>query len=342
MSPNGRRESGLPARDRRKMSRARKTGKTRKEKVEENIRSAIKTAAVAGPTASGKSRLAVALAKRLHGQVISCDSMQIYRGMDIGTGKVTKEEAEGVPHHLIDIADPKEGFSLAEYIALAREAVLKVTREGFLPILCGGTGLYLDHVLDGTALSEAPGDENIRRKLECLGSEELYAMLVQTDPQSARAVHPNNRKRVIRALEIYHASGVTKTEWDARSKVNGNPYNAKVILLLPGDRQKLYEAIDARVDEMFHRGLEHEARLLFESHPSPTAAQAIGYKEFLPYFEGVATLKEVKERIKQASRNYAKRQLTWFGRRAYSSLCLDSLLPFEEQVERAASYIAEN
>ncbi len=295
--------------------------------------------AIGGPTASGKSRLAIALAKKLGGQVISCDSMQVYRGMDVGTGKISGEQAKGIRHRLIDIADPSQSFSLSEYIALARKAILEVEEEGDLPILCGGTGLYLDHVLMGTALSEAPADESIRRELERLDSAKLYEMLQKIDPESAFATHPNNRKRVIRALEIYRASGTTKTQWDLRSREKESPYGVKRILLIPQNRELLYGAIDARVDEMFKQGLEVEARALFERHPSPTAAQAIGYKEFLPYFSGDATLEQVKQKIKQASRNYAKRQLTWFRKMEKDALCLDPWLPLEQQVLAAVSYI---
>lgn len=271
-----------------------------------------KLIAVAGPTATGKSALAVDLALALDGEVISCDSMQIYRTMDIGTGKVTKEEARGVVHRMIDVADPNEEYSLADFISAARRAIEKTLTCGKLPIVCGGTGLYLDRLLDGTAFSEAGGDGEVRAQLEKRTSEDLYAELCRVDPESAAATHRNNRKRVIRALEIYRATGRTKSDWDRASHPEEAPYRALRILLLPEDRAKLYAAIEKRVDGMFEKGLEKEARALAARSCAATAAQAIGYKEFLPYFEGQCSLEDVKNQIKQSSRRYAKRQLTWF------------------------------
>ena len=253
----------------------------------------IKLLAVAGPTASGKSALAVALARRLGGEVISCDSMQIYKGMDIGTGKVSEEEMQGVKHRLLDIAEPCRSFSLSDYMALAQTAIEETAKSGAFPILCGGTGMYLDHLLGGTALSSAPGDEALRAELSLKSNGELYKELSSVDPQSAAATHPNNRKRVLRALEIYLLSGKTKTQWDEESKSGPSPYDYRLILLLPKDRQTLYDRIDRRVEEMFSMGLPEEARRLFAQNPSPTAAQAIGYKELRPSGEGQTGLPEL-------------------------------------------------
>lgn len=294
--------------------------------------------AVAGPTGAGKSRLAAAIARSIGGEVVSCDSMQIYRGMDIGTGKVTKEEKCGVPHHLLDIADVKENFSLADFLELARRTVDEIVARRKTPVLCGGTGLYLDRLTDGTDLSAAPSNEELRKELEKLDNTSLHAALAGIDPESAAAIHENNRKRVIRALEIALLTGVNKTEWDARSKKDGSPYDRRLILLLPEDRQTLYDAIGRRVDAMFAVGLEEEARRVLSSSPSRSAMQAIGYKEFLPYFDGEQTLEEVKEKIKQASRNYAKRQLTWFAREE-DALRLYFETPLEEQLRAALAYI---
>ena len=294
---------------------------------------------ICGPTASGKSTLAVDLALKYGGQVISCDAMQIYRGMDIGTGKVGAEEMRGVRHRMLDIADPSENFSLAGFIDRARREIDETLTEGALPILCGGTGLYLDRLLDGTALSEATADDNVRAELEKRTSEELFSELLRVDPASAAATHQNNRKRVIRALEIYRVTGMPKSVWDERSHNAPPPYDALRILLLPGDRQALYDRIDARVDAMFAAGLENEARALFADSPSTTAAQAIGYKEFLPYFAGEQSLDEVKNAIKQASRNYAKRQLTWFKRT--DSVVIDCLLTEEEKIKEAERAVKE-
>lgn len=300
-----------------------------------------KIAVIAGPTGSGKSRLAVLLAEALHGQVISCDSMQIYRGMDIGTGKVTAEEARGVRHRMLDIADPSESYSLAGFTDLATKEIEETAREGYFPILCGGTGLYLENLLYETRLSEAPKDEGLRKSLEKESSEELYTRLCAVDPESAAATHQNNRKRVIRALEIYELTGKTKTEWDRGSRTGERRYDAEVILLLPDSREALYDAINRRVDGMFLMGLEEEARRLYERPLSETAAQAIGYKEFLRYFKGEERIEDAKERIKQASRNYAKRQLTWFLNRQRECPTVSSALPPEEQLKRATE-ILEN
>ena len=297
-----------------------------------------KLLAVGGPTASGKTALAVELAIRLNGEIVSMDSMQIYARMRIGTASPTKEEKRGVPHHLIDIADVRETFSLADFLDLARRTVDGIAARGKTPVLCGGTGLYLDRLLDGTDLSAAPSDEELRRELEKLDNASLHAKLAGIDPESAGAIHENNRKRVIRALEIALLTGVNKTDWDARSKKDESPYDKRLILLLPEDRQTLYGAIDRRVDAMFGAGLEDEARRVLSSSPSRSSLQAIGYKEFLPYFDGKQTLEEVKEKIKQASRNYAKRQLTWFAREE-DALRLYFETPLEEQLRAALAYI---
>ena len=298
---------------------------------------------LSGPTASGKSALSVALAKSfinrgVEARVISCDSMQIYRGMDVGTGKITPPEADGVPHLLLDVLDPAERCSLADFTTLAHNAIDQTVKEGALPILCGGTGLYLDNILYDTTLSDAPANEALRAELERLDSGELHRRLREVDEKSADAIHQNNRKRVIRALEIYLLTGRTKSDWDAASRVKKSRYNAKRVHLICEDRAYLYDRINRRVDGMFSAGLEEEARRLFSAPLSETAAGAIGYKEFLPYFRGECTLKEVKEQVKQASRNYAKRQLTWFKKEQEGALLLDCALPIEEQLERVLSF----
>ncbi len=297
-----------------------------------------KLIAVSGPTGSGKSRLAVHLALQLGGEVISADSMQVYRGMDIGTGKVKREEMMGVPHHLLDILSPCEEYSLSDYIENGKKAIEEVSSRGKLPVLCGGTGLYTDALLSGTTLSEASGDPAYRAELEHLDSDTLWAMLKDVDPPAADATHKNNRKRVIRALEIYRSTGIPKTEWDSRSKKD-SPYDCTHILMCPANREALYDTINRRVDEMFSEGLEEEARRIYTEHPSLTATQAIGYKEFLPYFEGQATIETVKEKIKQASRNYAKRQMTWFRTKEQTAVCIDPILPIETQVETVLKHL---
>lgn len=277
-------------------------------------------AAVVGPTASGKTALALELARSFGGEIVSCDSMQIYRGMDIGTAKPTKAEMEDIPHHMIDIVEPSENFSAADYAALAKDAVADIISRGKLPIFCGGTGLYLDSVLTANEYANTETDPNVRKELlieaEKFGKEALWERLRAVDPESAAASHPNNVKRVVRALEIYITSGITKTEWDNRSRLHPSPFDS-VIIALDRPREELYDRIDKRVDIMLEAGLEEEVRTLVDSGRLPmdsTAAQAIGYKEFIDYFGGKASLDEVADLIKQASRRYAKRQITWFKR----------------------------
>jgi tRNA dimethylallyltransferase len=275
----------------------------------------IKIVAVTGPTASGKTALAIELAKRLDGEIISCDSMQIYKGMDIGTAKVTEEETQGVPHHLIDIVSPESDFSCAEYSSLAKAKIEEIVSRGKTPIFCGGTGLYLDSVLTANTFSEAEKDESYRAFLETKSVDELHAMLTDVDPESAEAIHKNNVKRVIRALEIFRTTGVTKTEWDKRSRLAEAPYDSLVIGLNFRQRETLYQRINLRVDLMLEAGLLDEVKKLdTPAFRASTASDGIGYKEILRYTDGLCTLEEAVEEIKKASRNYAKRQITWFAR----------------------------
>ena len=269
-----------------------------------------------GPTASGKTALSVEIAKRFGGEVISCDSMQIYKEMDVGTAKVTAEEMRGVPHHLVSIVSPHEEFSCADYATAARKAIEDIASRGKLPVFCGGTGLYLDSVLKNTEFSAAGKDEEYRAYLENECSPEtLHRMLSEVDPESAASIHQNNVKRVIRALEIYRVTGKTKTEWDAISRLTESPYDSVIIGLNYRSRETLYSRIDRRVDIMMEEGLLDEVkRLDTPEFRGSTASQAIGYKEILSYFDGGCTLTDAVEAIKQYSRNYAKRQLTWFGK----------------------------
>lgn len=280
-----------------------------------------KIIAVAGPTASGKTALAVSLAKALDGEVISNDSMQVYRGMEIGTAAPTEAEMNGIPHHMIGCIDPTEEFSCADYAASARVHIEEISNRKRLPIFCGGTGLYLDAVLSVDNFSESAKDETLRAELSAFaeknGAEALHERLRRIDPVSADAIHANNVRRVIRAIEIYETTGVTKTEWDARSLYADSPYDAKIIVLDFLSRGLLYERIDRRVDTMFEMGLEEEVRSLYNAgllQEKKPAYQAIGYKEFVPYFKGECSLTEVAEQIKLNTRHYAKRQQTWFKR----------------------------
>ncbi|MBR4071479.1 MAG: tRNA (adenosine(37)-N6)-dimethylallyltransferase MiaA [Clostridia bacterium] len=286
-------------------------------KVNENK----KLIAVAGPTASGKTALAVQLALHYNGEVVSNDSMQIYKGMEIGTAAPTIEERLGVPHHLVGICSPDTDFSCADYSELGKNCANEIISRGKLPVFCGGTGLYLDAVTSISNYSEGVKNETLRealtREAEELGNEAVHAKLRAVDPEAADAIHPNNVRRVIRAIEIYETTGVPKTEWDRRSKDAVPPFDAKIVVLEFLNRELLYERIDRRVDMMIEAGLEAEARKLFAegliSEKSP-AYQAIGYKELLPYFAGEETLAEGADRIRQNSRRYAKRQITWFKR----------------------------
>ena len=287
------------------------------------IEQKIKILAVVGPTASGKTAVAVELAKRLGGEVISCDSMQIYRRRDIGTAKPTREEMSGIVHHLIDAVEPDAPFSCAEYVTRAAQAAKEITARGKLPILCGGTGLYLDRFLCGE-MEETQADEALRASLfayaESEGIEALHARLRAVDPESADAIHPNNVKRVVRALEIYEQTGIPKSEFDRRSQVVESPYDATVIGLFYPRREVLYERINRRVDIMLADGLLEETERLMQEgvfEVNQTAAQAIGYKELLGYFDGNETLTEAAENLKTATRRYAKRQITWFSAKPY-------------------------
>jgi len=299
---------------------------------------------VVGPTASGKTSLSVRLAKELDGEVISADSMQMYRGMDIGTAKPTREEMAGVPHHLIDILEVEETFSVADYAALARTLIREIGKRGKLPILTGGTGLYISAVTDHLQFSPIPGDEalreRLRRQAETQGKEAVHRLLQECDPETAAAIHPNNLGRVIRAIEVYQITGVTMAEHNRRSRAVPPPYRTCILGLTSRDRQFLYDRIDRRVDRMLEAGLLEEAKAVLGKPLSRTAAQAIGYKELRGWLDGTESLERAVERLKQESRNYAKRQLAWFRReKAVRWLEIDAF-PDEESLYRAALEIA--
>ena len=275
---------------------------------------------VAGPTASGKSGLAVALAEKIGGEIVSADSMQIYRKLSIGTAKPTKAEMGGIPHYLLDFADPARPFSAADYVTRAEEVVKEILSRDKLPLFCGGTGLYFDAFLRG-GFAETPSDPALREEL-CRyaaenGKDALYLRLAAIDPVSAAGTHPNNVKRVVRALEICLLSGKKKSDLDRETSEYPPRYRATVIGLL-WSRELLNGRIDRRVDEMIRAGLPEEAERLRKegifAH-SATAAQAIGYKELFGYLDGEMTLGEATEALKIATRQYAKRQMTWFRAR---------------------------
>ncbi len=272
----------------------------------------IKIIAVVGPTASGKTELSLRLCEALNGEIISCDSMQIYKNMDIGTAKPFLTERRGIPHHLFDVCAPDEEFSCADYKRLAEDAIADIVSRGKTPIFCGGTGLYLSSVLRGGELSpDIP--EGIREELEKRSPDENWDELVRVDPDAAALTHKNNVKRVIRALEIYHGTEKTKTEWDRLSLENESRYDALIFGLDYKNRDTLYDRINLRVDIMLSMGLESEVRAVLPTL-GRTASQAIGYKELALYINGEISRNDAIELLKKNTRNYAKRQLTWFRR----------------------------
>ena len=275
---------------------------------------------IVGPTASGKTRMAVELAKAHNGEVVSADSMQIYRRMDIGTAKPTAEEMDGIPHHMIDVADPEEDFSVARYVELASACVDDILARGKLPIVAGGTGLYVDSLLSGRTFAAFSPESALRKELEEKlaerGGEAMLEELSRVDPEAAARLHPNDHKRIVRALEVYRSTGKTISEHNRETRALPPRYEALTIGLNFQDRADLWARIDARVDQMAADGLEREVRELLSSGLSPrcTAMQAIGYKEFVAAVEGDMTWREAEELVKLRSRQYAKRQLTWFRR----------------------------
>ena len=274
---------------------------------------------ICGPTASGKTALSVALAQRLHTEIISADSMQIYRGMDIGTAKPPEAERCGVPHHLLDICDPGEPFSVARYVELADAAAQDILRRGMIPVVAGGTGLYMDALIECSTFTGDETDLSIREKYQRMAAEQgniaVHECLRRVDPEGATRLHPNNLKRVIRALEVYEQTGMTLDAFNRLHKRPAPKYQAIKIGVCPAERQVLYERIDKRVDQMLADGLLDETRRLLERGAlAGTAAQAIGYKELLGFLQGEQPLEECVALLKQRSRNYAKRQLTWLKR----------------------------
>ncbi|MFG6495293.1 tRNA (adenosine(37)-N6)-dimethylallyltransferase MiaA [Fictibacillus sp. UD] len=276
-----------------------------------------KLVVIVGPTAVGKTKTSIELAKAINGEIISGDSMQVYKGLDIGTAKITEEEKEGIPHYLIDIKDPSEPFSVAEFQVLARERISEINKRGKIPIIVGGTGLYIRAVTHHYEFSEATKNIEVRnqlqKKADTEGRDALYAELLKIDPERAKEIHPNNVQRVIRALEIFYETGNAPSTQQGNRK---NEYESLYQLALVGltmDRERLYERIDERVDLMVQQGVIEEAKMLFQQDiTNSLAAKAIGYKEFFPYLSGESTLEESITLLKRDSRRYAKRQFTWF------------------------------
>ncbi len=300
---------------------------------------------VVGPTASGKTALSLRLAEVYGGEIVSADSMQIYRHMDVGTAKPTLAERRGIPHHMLDVAQPGEAYSVARYAAEAAACVDDILARGRLPIAAGGTGLYINALIEGTAFAGNERNEALREKLEeeyrGQGPAAMFARLRAVDPESAARLHQNDKKRVLRALEVYEQTGMTIGEHNRATKPPRARYDAVMIGICPAERELLYRRIDARVDEMLANGLEAEARTLMEQGLlTGTAAQAIGYKELFPYLNGEGTLAEAAERIRRETRRYAKRQLTWFRHDARVQwIYYEENTPLEEILQTSRKYI---
>ena len=274
---------------------------------------------IAGPTASGKTALSIQLAKEMGGEIVSCDSMQVYKDMDIGTAKPTLEEQEGIPHHMLSVAEPWEDFSVSRYCAMADPIVEDILRRGKSPIIVGGTGLYMDALIRGNAFAPCPSTGR-REELEALaasqGIEAVIEKLQKVDPESAARLHPSDQKRIIRAMEVYLETGMTITEHNRKTQEIPPKYQPIRFALTDRQRQTLYDRIDRRVDAMVEAGLMEEIQgLLARGIPEKcTAMQAIGYKEFVSALHGECSMDEAARQVKQSSRRYAKRQLTWFRR----------------------------
>mgnify|MGYP004661726283 FL=1 len=294
---------------------------------------------VVGATASGKTDLAVKLAKAVDGEIISADSMQVYKNMPIATAVATKEEQDGVPHHLVEFLDTDQTFSVADFVERAKVLIDEITARGRVPIVAGGTGLFVDSLVKNISFSQVGSNAEIRNELAEKSNEELFEKLLALDPKSAEDIHPNNRKRVIRALELC-MSGTSKTEQNENSMLIDSPYDALYIGIGYRDRQKLYDRINKRVDLMLDSGLENEARQMLGKQ-GLTARQAIGHKELQPYIDGNITLDEAVEGLKRETRRYAKRQLTWFRRNENINWLYADEMSRDELVEKAVD-LAKN
>ena len=275
-----------------------------------------KVVVICGPTASGKTALSIELAKKINGEIISSDSMQIYEDMDIGTAKPSKEEMQGIKHYMLNIVKPNQRYSVADFKKDAESAIEEILAKGKVPIVVGGTGLYVDSLIYGIEYQDIKLDEKYRQYLEkraeTEGLEKLYEEAKIIDPQAMEKISPNDKKRIIRVLEIYKATGKNKTEQEIESRKNGVKYNY-IVFALDIEREKLYEKINKRVDIMIEQGLIQEVeKLLHKYNDFPTAMQGLGYKEVVEYLENKITKEEMIEKIKMETRRYAKRQITWF------------------------------
>ncbi len=295
-----------------------------------------KVIVICGPTASGKTNLSIELAKRINGEIISCDSMQIYKNMDIGTAKVTKEEMQGIKHYLIDFVSPEKRYSVADFKKDAKQAIKEIIEKGKIPIVVGGTGLYIDSLIYEIEYQNIEFDKEYRKSLESRVKKEgldiLYNEAKQIDKIAIEKISPNDEKRILRILEIYHATGKTKTEQEIESRKNPPEYDY-IVYGIKWDREVLYERINKRVDKMIKQGLIEEVKQLLEKYNEfPTAMQGLGYKEVVEYLQGKITKEEMCEKIKMETRRYAKRQMTWF-RKNKQTIWLDGQASVDENVE---------
>ena len=319
---------------------------TANHKERYSIMKKLKLLVITGATASGKTALGVELAKRLNGEIISADSMQIYEGLDIATAKPTPEEMQNIPHHLISIVKRSQNFSVAEYVTMANQKIREISERGKLPIMVGGTGLYIDSVVNGLQFTPEE-DTGFRQKLlaraESEGNAKLYQELAELDPEAAEKIHVNNTVRLIRALEVCLSTGKTFTEYKAQNLAKESPYDAFLIGLDYANRQDLYNRINQRVYKMLDAGMLEEVRQIYQQGNIGTASAAIGYKELIPYLENQDTLENCIDMIQQDSRRYAKRQLTWFRRNAQIHwLILSKNDELQEISEKAEKMIAKN
>ena len=306
----------------------------------------IPVVAVVGPTASGKSALAVELARLLNGEIVSADSKQIYRYMSVGTAVPTEEEMAGIPHHLLQFLNPDQNFIVAEYVELAQKAILEIHARKKLPVVAGGTGLYVSSLLDNITFFDTKSDPALRQELEQTAAEKgnqyLLDLLNTFDPQLAQKLHPNNLGRIIRGIEAYRLTGIPMSEHQKASRQKESPYRCCIIGLNYRNRDLLYQRIDRRVEKMMENGLLEEIKELIRMGYSQTAAQAIGYKEFFGYLQGKSALEESVARVQQESRRYAKRQLTWFRRdERVNWLYIDDYEDYNSLVKQALA-LAEN
>lgn len=294
---------------------------------------------VAGPTASGKTAIGIEIAKAVGGEIISADSMQVYKSMSIATAAPDDEEKQQARHHLVEFLSADESFSVAKWCELARECISDISSRGRVPIIVGGTGLFIDSLVDNICFEEVEIDNELRQKLMKRDVDSLYDELMSLDQEAAENIHKNNKKRVVRALELYY-SGVSKTQQNINSRKTESPYDALYFVLAYENRQVLYDRINMRVDKMAENGLLEEAEKCL-SQQSKTAAQAIGHKELKPYFDGRCSLGDALSHLKQETRHYAKRQITWFKRRSEAvTLTMDSM-PYNELVGSAVKACEE-